>query len=231
MATEGKKRAKKNRERDRLLAMVPEDAVRIQVRDHQGKIRNRLFRDLEDLDTIQTKKDGTPVIMRGNPGRREVVSLTGAVSPVAAKLVEQKERMIKDDPLIKTVKSRPESEDVLQHVMAGLAEEAASIAFERKKAERENKETSSFSARRVQALKATVDTWLKRKEQIIANSLDIDGRAFQIAMRFVFETFRGCMQDARISEDGINVVFAHLSKKVDTTEWKNEAKNRVKRGV
>jgi hypothetical protein len=228
MAKDGKRAAP---DRESLLKLVPEDAQRIKVSDKKGKTRWRPGRDkLLDGDRIQTKKDGTPIYMMSNPGRRKITSI-GEVDPRAAKLVEQKEKLIRQDILIKTVKGKPESDEVLQHVMVGLAEEAASIAFERKRAERENRETSSFSARRVQALKATVDTWLKRKEQILSNSLDIDGRPFQIAMRYVFETFRGCMQDARLSEDSINVVFAHLSRKVDTSEWKDEAKNRIKRGV
>jgi hypothetical protein len=231
MASEEKPRTARNREKDRLLKLVPEDAVRIKVLDRNGDIRWRhLPDDLEDFDKIQTKKDGTPVFMRGAPGRRKIASI-GDVNPKAAKLVEQKEKMLRRDALINAVRGRPESEEVLQYVMVGLAEEAASIAFERKRAERENKETSSLSARRVQALKATVDTWLKRKEQIATNSIDLNSNMFQVLMGYVFETFRGCLQDARVGEDSIKVVFAHLSKRVGSDEWKKEAKNRIKRGV
>jgi len=226
-----KARAKRNRERDRLLKMLPKDAMRVQVREVNGKVKNRLIGDVEDYDTIQTKKDGTPIFMRGSPGRRPVLDMTKAASPVIAKLVQQKEEQLRDDELIKAVRETPESEDVLQQVLTGLAEEAASIGFERKKAERENKETSKLSVRRVQTLKAIVDTWLKRKEQLISTTIDMDSPGYHVLLGHVLETFRGAMVDSKISEDMIQVVFARFSKRVDSEEWKNEAKNRMRRNV
>jgi hypothetical protein len=226
-----KARARRNRERDRLLKMLPDDATRVQVRDREGKIRNRLIHNVEDYDEIQTKKDGTPIFMRGSPGRRAVLDMTKAASPVHAKLVAQKEAALREDPLTKMVSNNPESPDVLQEIMRGLAEEAASIGFERKKAERENKDTSSLSVRRAQTLKAVGETWLRRKEQIVSNTIDMESPGFHVLMGLVLETFRGAMVDSKIDEDLIQVVFARFSKRVETEEWKNEAKNRMRRNV
>ena len=145
--------------------------------------------------------------------------------------MRQKKAALKEDPLIQLVKKSPESTDVLQSAMVGLAEEAGSIAWERREAERTGEPTSQLSTRRINAIKAVVDTWLRRKDQVVTRTIDMDSSAFETVMGFVMETFRGAMADTSVSEDIITVVFTRFSTKVSTEEWKSEAKNRMKRNV
>lgn len=215
--------------RRKLLGKVPKGVTRVQVKDEKGKLRWREIAELADTDVIQVKKTGDPVVMKGKPGRREVRTKTGPANSVVAKLMADKKAALDGDELLQLVKTEPQSYDVLQHAMIGLAEEAGSIAFERREAERQGEPTSQISTRRVGTLKAVVDTWLKRQDQISANSVDMDSPAFQTVMGFVLETFRGCMVDANVDEGMIQVVFSRFSKKASTDEWKSEAKSRMKR--
>jgi hypothetical protein len=226
-----KAKRKRAEEQERLLAQVPEGTRRVQVKDEKGKVRWRELDNLADLDVIQTKKDGSPVIMKGKPGRRDFASKTGPANVVVAKIMAQKEEHLKTDKLLQLVQKAPESHDVLQQAMVGLAEEAGSIAFERREAERQGDPTSQLSSRRINAIKAVVDTWLRRKDQIVSKEIDMESPTFQTILGFVMETFRGAMSDASVSEDMIKVVFSRLAKKVGSEEWKSEAKNRMKRNV
>lgn len=226
-----KARRRRAEENKALLTLVPEGTERIQVRDEKGKVRWRNIDQLADKDIIQTKKDGTPVVMMGRPGRREVNSKIGAANPVVAKLLEKKKASLREDELLNLVRTEPESADVLQQIMVGLAEEAGSIAFERREAERQGEPTSQLSTRRVNTLKAVADTWLKRKDQLVTQGIDMDSPVFGALMRFVMETFRGALVDANVGNDHIKVVFARIAKKVDSEEWRTEARNRMKRSV
>ena len=74
----------------------------------------------------------------------------------------------------------PESSDLLHLVMVGLAEESASIGFERAEAEREGKGTSTISVRRIGALKSVAETWLRRKEQLVDREILRVGHPFKV---------------------------------------------------
>lgn len=231
MSNQEKTQQKRADERRRLLSLCSPDVSRIQVRDEKGKVRWRGLQELVLSDEIQIKQDGMPVTMKGSPGRKEFKSKIGPVNVVVAKLMADKQAALKDDPLLRVVKTSPESTDVLQNIMVGLAEEAGSIAFEREEAERLGEPTSQISGRRISALKAVADTWLRRKEQVVARTIDMDSPVFQTIMGYVFETFRGAMVDSELDDNAIKVVFSRVAKKIDAEEWKAEAKNRMKRDV
>jgi hypothetical protein len=232
MSNQKKANRRRSVEQAKLLKAAQDaGAVRVQVKDEKGKLRYRDLDKLADSDVIQTKKDGSPVVMMTKPGRRETKSKAGPASAVVAHLMQQKQQSMASDPLLGVVKDTPESHGVLQHAMVVLAEETASIGFERKEAERQGDPTSQLSARRINAVKALVDTWLKRQDQIVSKAIDLDSPALESLMGFVMETFRGAMSDTNISEDTIRTVFARISKAWESDEWKSEAKARMKRSV
>ena len=218
-------------DRKTLLMKIPAGTERIQVRDEKGKLRYRRVGELHEKDIIQVKKNGNPVVMRNTPGRRETQTKVGPVTPVVRKLMENKEKTLEDDTLLNMAKECPESTDVLQQVMVGLANEAASIRFERMEAERQGKETSSLSMRRINALRAVGDTWLRRKEQIVSRTIDMDSPGFAILFRFIMETFRGSLEESELSSDKIKAIFARLGKTLGSDGWRQEAKNRMKRDL
>ena len=116
--------------------------------------------------------------------------------------------------------------DVLHSVMMGLAEEAAAMAQARVSLEAQGKNTSNVSAKRVTALRAIGDTWMKRKEQLGGQSLDLEGVAFKRVFGFTMETFRKALAQSMIRPEQIEVIFAKLAKLMDE-DWIKEAKKRA----
>lgn len=220
-------------DRDKLLAMVPKGATRVQVRDEKDSLRYREIHDLADKDVIQVTKKGDPVVMMAKPGRRlddGVVTLEPANDTVA-ELMKQKQSIMERDPIIETARTAPESTDLLHFVMVALAEEASSIGFERSEAERQGAETSNISTRRINALTKLVETWLKRKDQITSKEIDLKAPATRALFQYVFEMFKDAMEMSEMAPEMTETVFAKVAKVLESEQWSNEAKNRMKSAV
>lgn len=216
-------------EKKKVLAGLHKNVKRLQVQDKDG---SRRWRDVENLvasDIILLTLDGKPFTMNTKPGRPKKPLHTPG-DPVVEEIMEMREKHIEDDPVFTQVREDAESPDVLQEVMAQLAKEAASLGFERHEAERKGKDTGIISGRRVIALKAVGDTWLKRKEQVALKGLDLDTPAFQAVFKFILETFREAMGNAGLRPEMAETVFNKFSQSV-TDEWKAEAAERVKKSV
>ena len=112
-------------------------------------------------------------------------------------------------------------------MVLAIGEEAASLRFERMEAERKGTDTSQLSMRRVAALKAIGDTWIKRKEQIQSRMIDLESPSFQALFQFISETFVRAMQSAGVRQELSDTVIAQFAKQLDDS-WKNEAKSRMK---
>lgn len=211
-----------------ILDNLSEDAKRIKVEDENGQKKWRDIDSLHDTDSIILKADGEPYIMNTKPGRKANPKIQAANEVVGEK-VRQKNIQEDHDPLLRTIKSNPDGNKVLDHILTGLAEEAFSLKFERSEAERQGQATSAISVRRVNALKALGDTYLKRKEQISTSSVDMESPAFQKLFEFILETFRGAMEDSNLRTEMVETVFAKLTKRLENN-WEEEAKNKMKNG-
>ena len=212
-----------------LLARIPPAATRVQVLTAKGKTKYKAIADLLDADTIQTTKVGDPIVMKRKPGRKSAVYI-GPVSATVAALLTRKQTAMSTDDIVTAMKQAPDSQDVLHQVILGLGEEAASLRFERDEAAREGKDSSGMSAKRVQALRATADTWLKRMDQITTRTIDLESPGFGILFKIIMDTFREAMNSARLRPEQVETVFAKFSSMVND-EWKNDAKIRMKRPV
>ena len=212
-------------EKKKILSLLTEDAKRIKVEDENGKKKWRDLDDLHDNDSIILKADH-PYVMNTKPGRKANPKIQAANEMVGEK-VRLKEIQEDHDPILRTIKSNPDGNKVLDHILTGLAEEAFSLKFERAEAERQGLATSAISVRRVNALKALGDTYLKRKEQNGSGSVDMDSSAFKILFEFILETFRGSMEDSNLRTEMVETVFAKLTKRLDSS-WEDDAKNKMK---
>lgn len=215
-------------EKRTILDSLTEDAKRIKVEDENGNKKWRDVDALHDNDSIILKADGDPYVMNTKPGRKANPKIQAANEVVGEK-VRQKVIQEDHDPLLRTIKSNPDGNRVLDHILTGLAEEAFSLKFERSEAERQGQATSAISVRRVNALKALGDTYLKRKEQMDSGSVDMESTAFKILFEFILETFRGAMEDSNLRTEMVETVFAKLTKRLENN-WEEEAKNKMKNG-
>lgn len=214
--------------REQILASAPPDATRIQVVDETGKQRFRKLDEVVDTDIIMFGSEGNPIFMSGRVGRppkQELAPINDAVADV----MRQRRISMQDDDLLSIVKANPETAAVLDFVMIGLAEEAAALGFERSDMERKGQPTSQVSLRRIGALKAIGDAWLKRKDQIAAQGVDMDSPAFKRLFGFIMSTFKDAMISVGERPEMIETVFANLSKKLDA-DWQREAIKRMTEG-
>ena len=166
--------------------------------------------------------------MQGSPGRPTKIELA-PINDVVGEVMKQRKAALLDDDLLEVVKSNPESAAVLDFVMVGIAEEAAALGFERNEMERRGQPTSQVSVRRIGALKAIGDSWLKRKDQIASNGVDMDSPAFKRLFTYIMETFKDTLAAAGERPEMIETVFAGLSKKLDS-DWQREAVKRMTEG-
>lgn len=212
-----------------ILATLPANVTRVQVSDEFGKIKFKQIADIQPADTILFNGSGSPVVMTGKPGRKTKPVMKAANDNIA-EMLRAKEQAVGDDELLDTIKHNPEGSTVLDFVMTGLAEEAASLAFERTEAERKGDSTSQISMRRINALKAVGDSWIKRKEQIASGGVDMDSPAFKRLFEFILDTFREALEeDVGARPEMIETIFTALSRRLDD-DWTRDATKKMSAG-
>jgi hypothetical protein len=220
-----------------ILAALPQDVTRVQVKTAAGPLKWKVLADILNTDYIVLNPaTGGPFTMKGVPGRKTLAlppgspGQPGQVTPLDVQAaIRKKKAALASDPVVRAAGASPEAPEVLTAVLLALADEAASLAHERKKAEEKNEPTSAISIRRVNALKAIGDAWLKRKEQIAERGIDFESPDFKAVFGFISETFRAAMESARLSADVVETVFSKFGATTNTKEWENEARNRAQK--
>lgn len=215
---------------------IPAGATRVQVEDEYGKLIWRKPSEVLDTDTIRINfKTGEPYAMFGKPGQPSSNNANVKSTPVNTpskstpqaninQLQQRKKAKLSNDAVFDTTKKNADSSDVLTHVLVGLAEESASLAFEREEAERRGESTSQISLRRVNALRAVGDTWIKKKEIMSSKSIDLESKTFKRVFGHIAETFRKACDEAGVRPELAESVFATFGKMVDDPEWVIDAK-------
>lgn len=212
-----------------IIASLAPTVTRVQVTDEFGHVKFKKVADVCDLDTILFNGKGKPIVMAGKPGRQAKPVMKPANAQVE-EMLRAKELAVDEDELLETIKHNPEGNNVLDFVMAGLAEEAASLAFERSEAERKGEGTSQISMRRINALKAVGDSWIKRKEQIANGGVDMDSPAFKRLFQFIMDTFRIALEeDVHARPEMIETIFTALSRRLDD-DWTRDAVKKMGEG-
>ena len=221
------KRSEGKNKQDLLLKRVPPGASRVLVKTATGKKKYKDPALLAETDNIILNKDGVPIIMTTSPGRKKKI-VVEPVNEAISELMRRKKELQDNDRILSVTKSDPESPDVLHQVVLALGEEAASIAFEREEAERQGTETSNLSVRRINALKALADTWLKRREQVVTRGVDMDTPGFRVLFSFIVTTMKEAMDTMGVKPEMTEAVFAKFSKMIDSEDWVTTAKNKMK---
>jgi hypothetical protein len=236
------------------MSVVDPNVARVKVVDEFGKFVWRKPDEVKPSDQIMFHPTtGLPITMNNEPGRKNNNNKTTTSSPTnisstpvptiqqaqiamsSTQLNIANQQMNKistlmSDKILGNVLNNIESGDVLNSVIEGLAEESASLKFERTEAERKGENTSQLSIRRVNALKAVGDAWIKKKEMLSNQTIDLDGKAFKILFGFLAETFRRACDEAKVRPEMTESIFANFGKMIDADEWLKEAKARMEKG-
>jgi hypothetical protein len=211
------------------IASLPPGTTRVQVTDEFGKTRYKKPSEIADNDVILRNSNGDPIVMTGRPGRKKKPDMQPANAAVAEQL-RAKEMFVEEDELLETIRQNPEGSAVLDFVMQGLAEEAASLGFERAEAERKGESTSQISMRRINAYKAVGESWIKRKEQLANGGVDMESPAFKRLFQFIMDTFREALEeDVKARPEMIETIFTSFSRRLDD-DWTREATKRMSDG-
>lgn len=218
---------------------IPKGATRVQVEDEFGKLIWRKPSEVLSTDTIRINfKTGEAFVMYGKPGSpSSSTKNTNTPSPVTQinhqsninQLQQRKQAKLNKDAVFDQTKKNADSSEVLTNVLVGLAEESASLAFEREEAERKGESTSQISLRRVNALKAVGDTWLKKKEIMSSKSIDMESKAFKKLFGHIAETFRKACDESGVRPELSESVFATFGKMIDDPEWMLDAKKAMEK--
>ena len=213
-------------QKDAILASLPPGTSRVQVVTEKGKTAWRAPDQVALKEQIVLKASGEPITMMGQPGRKRKIELV-AVSDGVAEIQEAKEQAIEENELLQAIMNEPESDAAINLVLRGMAEEIASLEFERKELERNGGDTSNVSMRRSRVLKALGDTLLRRREKLASTSIDLDGKGFEIVFKFIMETYRLALEDCTLRPEQIETVFTKFSKRINS-DWQEEAKARMR---
>jgi hypothetical protein len=215
---------------DQHLALCPPGTLTVQVTTELGAVKYKSLAELVDTDEINLRPDGVPIVTRkpsGRPPGPSKQTVLRPTTPGVQALVKSKTEFMKADPVFQAAQEDPDNPDVLHQVVLGLTQEAASLAFERAEAERNGLETSNISIRRVNALKAVGDTWLKRKEQLSSVSLDIGSPPFRVFLKELSSTFKDAMEASGLRPELIETIFSKVGKAMDD-DWSSAVRAKMK---
>lgn len=211
-------------EKIQILANAAPGSTRFRVTDTTGATRWRFSDAVLETDFLHTKP-GTkvPVVMRGKPGARKT-----ALQPDDVTSPDQlRQDQINRNPLVLVTVMTPESPEVLNQVMQGLAREAAAMEVERSRLESQGAKTLDVSAKRVQALAAVANVFNKRREQDSQSMIDLEGPVFKAVFSFILDTFKESCKDAKLRPEQVESVFAKLSQNLGG-DWSSEARRKMK---
>lgn len=161
------------------------------------------------------------------PGRPRKIPIE-PTDEVAAQLLRNKRKHLRDNPLINQLREQPDSMDVLDLAMLELAKEAGSLDFERTEAERKGKDTTSISSKKISATKAVIDTYLKKRETLINESFDFRSKNFQLLFQFWASKIEDACLDVGMSEEMIQRFFASMALVFE--DWESDALKYIKSG-
>jgi len=235
------------------MTLIDPNVARVKVIDELGKIVWRKPDELKPTDQVMFHPTtGLPITMNNEPGRKTKSSTSTnspssnssapvptiqqaqiAMSSAQLNIANQQLNKLNTlmlDKILGNVMTNIESGDVLNSVIEGLAEESASLKFERSEAERKGENTSQLSIRRVNALKAVGDAWIKKKEMLSNQTIDMDSKSFRILFGYISETFRRACDEAKVRPEMTESIFANFGKMIDAEEWMKEAKGRMEKG-
>ena len=223
--TPGPRQTKEDREY--ILANLPDGTQRVQVINEQGAQQYKKPEDVDvDKDEIVISKEGTPVVMKGKPGRKPKTQLN-PVTPQIAQVAQARDEHFENDPILKEVQTEALSDSVTELILKGMAEEAAALEFERLEAERHGQSAENISVKRARVLKAMGDLTLKQKQLLDGGLINLESPVFGALFAMLVETFKDSMKDAGVRPEQIEQAFSHLPKALDTA-GKEEAKARMK---
>lgn len=162
---------------------------------------------------------------RGRPRKVEL--------PVENKEAEDKlkvkEKILEQDPLTNILRKNPNSLDVLDVLMVEIAQESASLQFERHEAERKGRDTTNLSHKKVSSLKALSEVFFKKREASLDQAFDFKSKRFGRLMEWFFiKVVKKAAVSSSMAPEQINILFDNIAKTFEDDSWENDAMEYIK---
>lgn len=150
-------------------------------------------------------------------------------SPEVAQLMKNKKKHQDAHPLLKQVKEDADSLSVLDLAMQELAKESASLDFERTEAERKGNNTASLSSKKINATKALIDTYFRKRDAIVSENFDFRSKKFQKLFEFIVNKFRRSCDLTGMPEEQIQRLMQIAGEEFEG--WEDEAVRYIKNSM
>lgn len=215
-------------DKEYILQNLPEGTIRVQIITSQGKQTYKRPEDIDLLnDEISLSGDGSPIVMRGKPGRPQKSPLPPA-TPQIAQVSAVREDYMENNPVTREIEKNPDGDDTFNLILKGMADEAASIEFDRLEAQRNGQEASDLATKRARILKSLADLLVTRKKMQEGGMIDMESPVFQTLFKLILGSFRESMEEAGTRAEHIETIFAKLVAKLADPAWKEDAKFKMK---
>jgi hypothetical protein len=127
---------------------------------------------------------------------------------------------VRTQELVKIVRERGDTSDVIDALLQEMAEESAHLKYERRQAAKSGKPTVVHTTSRILALKQMAEVLLKRKDAALAERLDLKSPRFQKVFGIWMECFYDAMEKSGVPQEVISLVFETM--KADMVGWEKK---------
>jgi len=135
-----------------------------------------------------------------------------------------KKDVINKDPLLRGIVNDDGIFDLLDVVLAEMAEESASLKYERLKKEFEDKDTDRLSLRRSNILKMISDSLVQKRNLALNDFVNLRSPQWQVVFAQLMEKVRRTFLNLNYSSEQMELFFQELQTNLEGFEDETEEK-------
>lgn len=136
----------------------------------------------------------------------------------------EKKDVIKQDALLKGILNDDGVFDLLDVVLAEMAEESASLKFERIKKEFNEESTDRISLRRANILKMISDSLIQKRNLALNDFVNLRSPQWQVVFSHLMTKVKQTFNDLNYSSEQVELFFQHLQVNLEGFEDDTEQK-------
>lgn len=154
-------------------------------------------------------------------GPIEITDGTGKVP-----ILPSRKDVVKGDNLLQNILNDKGVFELIDIVIAELAEESASLKYERMKKEFSNEATDRISLRRANILKTISDTLVQKRNLALNDFVNLRSPQWQVVFSLVMDKVKRTFGDLGYTSEQIELYFQKLTSNLDGFEEEAELKLR-----
>lgn len=205
---------------------------RVLVRTPEGKSVYKSPKDVTEEDSIQTKRDGSPIVCVAPPGRPTSSAPLTASDPGGFFTVQMGEH-VRHDPVVMALRRDMETSAVLSQVLSEIGQDIARLDYLRVQTDPNRRaEIADLTVKRIRALGSFYDTLAHRFELSKAQNIpDVRSPVIKEVVRTTLETARDGMVKAGVRSEVVDAVFTLLGPILSEPSWEAQLRSRMEKSV